>query len=78
MHWTAVTTLNLHPLKSGNVPVEKRTKITQWTQPKNGALFLPSGQRIIIVGWAMSGEFGRVQKWLVGATAECLLYRNTR
>ena len=26
MQWTAVTTLNLHPLKSGNFPVEKRKK----------------------------------------------------
>ena len=28
--------------------------------------------------WAMSGEFGPVQKWWVGLTAEGLLYRNRR
>jgi len=66
----------LHPFGCGNIAVQEKGKTAAvvWIGPNNIHGFADGA----LEKWAMSGEFGPMQKWLVGATAEGLLYRNRR
>ena len=58
----------------GEVQEKGVTAAVVWTCPDNIHGIVDGA----LEKWVMSGEFGPVQKWWVGTTAEGLLYHNRR
>ena len=68
------TVINQGTSSIGEAQEKDRTAAVVWIGPDNIHGFVDG----VLEKWAMSVEFGPLQKWWVGATAEGLLYRNRR